>query len=111
MEVSVLSQYQCSPREGHLDAIHRIFWYLKCSIKKKFYGRIPFDSSIPVVDDAIFNPSSKEMWIDFYPDAEETIPHDMPQPRGEAVKTVCYVDADHAGNHVCRNIKEGRKYS
>ena len=28
-EVSVLSQHQCQPREGHLVAVYRVFWYLK----------------------------------------------------------------------------------
>ena len=28
-EVSVLSQHQCQPREGHLAAFYRVFWYLK----------------------------------------------------------------------------------
>ena len=27
-EVSVLSQHLCNPREGHLDAVYRIFNYL-----------------------------------------------------------------------------------
>ena len=34
-EVSVLSQHQCSPRVGHLDAAYRIFWFLKCALAKE----------------------------------------------------------------------------
>ena len=33
MEVSVLSQHQCQPREGHLAAAYCVFWYLKCNLK------------------------------------------------------------------------------
>ena len=28
-KVCVLSQHQCNPREGQLNALYRIFWYLK----------------------------------------------------------------------------------
>ena len=31
--VSMLSQFQCSPLEGHLDALYRIFWFLKSKLK------------------------------------------------------------------------------
>ena len=35
---------------------------------------------------------------EIYPDAEDTLPHNMPEPRGKAVDLTCFVDADHAGN-------------
>ncbi len=106
-EVSVLSQHQCSPREGHLDAVYRIFWFLKCSLKKKQQGRIVFDGSTPFVDEKLFNPTNPEYWYDFYPDAAEGLPHDMPTPRGRSVKLACYVDADHAGNLMTRRSHSG----
>ena len=81
-EVSMILQYQYAHREGHLDDIYRIFWYLQCSLKKKDHGRIVFDASVPRVDDGLFNPTIIEEWWDFYPEAEEIIPHDKPIPRG-----------------------------
>ena len=33
-EVSTLSQHQCSPRIGHLEAVYRVFWYLKYTLGK-----------------------------------------------------------------------------
>ena len=33
-EVSVLSQHQCSPRVGHLEAAYHIFWFLKYALGK-----------------------------------------------------------------------------
>ena len=33
VDVSVLSQHQCQPRKGHLAALYRIFWNLKCKGK------------------------------------------------------------------------------
>ena len=34
-------------------------------------------------------------WHDFYRDAEEAIPGDMPKPRGNPMSTHCFVDASH----------------
>ena len=44
---------------------------------------------------------------DIYPDAEEIIPHDMPEPLGETVDINVFVDADHAGNKVTRRSHTG----
>lgn len=106
-EVSVLSQHQCSPREGHLDATYRIFWYLKCMLKKKHEGRIVFDATMPIVDERLFNPTDAQYWDDFYPEAEEAIPPNMLKPRGKPVYLSCYVDSDHAGNLMTRRSHSG----
>jgi hypothetical protein len=106
-EVSVLSQHQCNPREGQLDAIYRIFWYLKCCLKKKHDGRIVFDGYEPIIDELIFHSESDEVWKDFYPDAEEQLPPNMPEPRGKYIQCGCYVDADHAGNLMTRRSHTG----
>jgi hypothetical protein len=34
--------------------------------------------------------------MDFYPDAEEEIPKDLPAPKGTKIRMTAYVDADHA---------------
>lgn len=106
-EVSVLSQHQCQPRNGHLDAIYRIFWYLKGKLKSKKYGRIVFDGSEPIFDERLFPTFNKNEWNDFYPDAEEAIPPNAPPPRGPPVVTSCWVDADHAGNILTRRSHTG----
>ena len=46
-------------------------------------------------------------WEDFYPDACEPIPLDMPRPRGESVQTHCFVDANHAGDNTNRRSITG----
>ena len=102
-EVSVLSQHQCMPREGHLDAIYRIFWYLK----KVEASRIIFDPSKMDIDERLFNTASVDEWTDFYTDAAEPIPMNAPKPRGLSVKVSCYVDADHAGNRMTRRSHSG----
>jgi hypothetical protein len=46
---------------------------------------------------------SKQM-KEFYPDAEELIPPNAPEPLGKEIQINCFVDADHAGNVVtCRS--------
>ena len=41
-------------------------------------------------------------WEDFYPDACEPIPLDMPIPRGKSLLTHCFIDANHAGDNTTR---------
>ena len=62
-EVSVLSQHQCSPREGQLNALYRIFWYLKCELsrsKNPNTGRLVFDPRYPEVDEQLFPRSNQK---------------------------------------------------
>ncbi len=48
-----------------------------------------------------------EDWRDFYPDAQEPIPTNAPQPLGLAVSTSAYVDADHARDKRTRRSHTG----
>ena len=48
---------------------------------------------IPVIDENMFNGSSKEQFLDHYRDAVEELPDRRPQPQGRMVKVVCFVDA------------------
>ena len=105
-EVSVLSQHQFQPGEGHLAAVYRVFWYLECNIKE-ISGRIFFDSKIPDIEKQIFHPSYKSLWKEFYTYAEEAIPVNAPPPRGKPVYVGCYVDADNAVNLLNRKSHTG----
>ena len=53
-----------------------------------------FDDSEPVFDESRFKIGD---WSEFYPDAEEPIPHNATAGRGHGVFTSCFVDSDHAG--------------
>ena len=46
-------------------------------------------------------------WKAFYPDAQEAIPSNAPEPLGNPVVLSCFVDADHAGNKVTRRSHTG----
>jgi hypothetical protein len=79
-----------APREGLLKAVKRMLAYLKTLPK----GRVIIDTSYPnhseyLVDDL-------PNWKDFYPDAGEEIPTDLPMSNGSKVRMTVYVDADHA---------------
>lgn len=54
------------------------------------------------------HPRDRAVYIkELYPDAEQAIPYDMPEPLGEPVFVTCFVDADHAGNRVTRRSHSG----
>ena len=99
-EVSHLSSYLVSPRQGHLDAVYNIFGYLKRHGRSSLY----FDYSEPNFDP---NKFIKQSWEDFYGDIREEIPPNMPEPLGKAMSLSAFVDADHAGNLVTRRSQTG----
>ena len=46
-------------------------------------------------------------WVDFYKDAKEEIPFDMPEPLGKEVSIHCFVDASHASDVATRRSQSG----
>ena len=106
-EVSVLSSYLVNPRVGHLQQALHIFKYL--DIHKENF--ISFDPTPLVLEEPVNRLESPEerakQMKEFYPDAEESIPLNAPQPLGHAIQINCFVDADHAGNLVTRRSHTG----
>ena len=100
MPCSLMSRYLAQAREGHLNQIFHMFGYLKCHKRSK----LVFDSDMPYVDESSF---TKCDWAEFYPDAKETMPPDMPKPRGKPIIMSCFVDADHAGCKATRRSHTG----
>jgi hypothetical protein len=47
------------------------------------------------------------IWVEFYPDASEDIPKDLPPEKGPRVRMTVYVDADHAHYLVTRRSITG----
>jgi hypothetical protein len=89
------------PREGHLKAFKRILYYLKTFPK----GRVIIDTSYP--DHSVYPVEDHSNWMDFYPDASEEIPKDLPPEKGPRVRMTVYVDADHAHDLVTRSSITG----
>lgn len=102
-EVSLLSAYQASPRQGHLEQLLHIFAFLKKNPKLTLY----FDPTEPVLDPSMFQSDSADAFQEIYRDAHEEIPPHMPEPRGRRVTTTAYVDASHAANKVTRRSHSG----
>ena len=59
------------------------------------------------MDYAIFNDVDRAEWLDFYHDAREEFPIRMPEPLGDPVRMLAYVDANHAGNIKTRRSHSG----
>ena len=100
LETSLLSAHLALPREGHLEQVLHIVGYLK-SHKKM---RILFDCGYPTVKENWFQEYD---WFDFYKDAKEAIPPNMPEARGNSVTLTCFVDAGHANNQKDRRSQTG----
>lgn len=98
--VASLSSYLFQPRQGHLEAVYYMYGYLKA------HGRstMVFDSNYINWRDEDF---TKEDWQDFYPNVEEDIPTNAPEPRGMPVQINVFVDASHARNKVTRRSHTG----
>ena len=73
-----------------MEQVFHIFAYLKHHPR----STMVVDDTIPVFKGERF---VKCDWSEFYPDASEAIPSNMPTPRGKDVTMSCFVDADHAG--------------
>ena len=103
-ELSLLSAYQASPREGHLNQLLRIFAFLKKKPKLSLY----FDPTLPKIDESMFAGASNiDQFKDQYRDAEEEIPDHMPHSRGRPVQIFTFVDASHASNRLTRRSHTG----
>ena len=77
-KVSLISQYLCSPREGHLEAVYQIFAYLKKHPK----STVLFDLKQIPTDESAFPSVTLENWREFYGDLAEELPPHMPEPLG-----------------------------
>lgn len=100
LPVALLAQHLAAPRFGHLQQAYHVLAYLKAHLR----SRIILDDTTPRVDESRF---PKVDWKAFYPDAQEAIPSNAPEPLGKLVVLSCFVDADHAGNKVTRRSHTG----
>ncbi|GKY96005.1 hypothetical protein MPSEU_000561000 [Mayamaea pseudoterrestris] len=98
-EVSMLASHMASPRKGHLDALFHIWAYLKHHSR----SRMVFDSAYKSLQSKDPPPE----WKEFYHDAEERIPVDMPEARGKPVQIICFVDASHGSEKKTRRSRTG----
>jgi len=100
LEISLLSSHLALPRSGHLQQLYHIFGYLKESPRRRLF----FDPDYPKISEDRFQ---KFDWVDFYKDAVEDLPFDMPDPLGRTVEIHCFLDASHASDKVTRRSQTG----
>ena len=77
-EVSMLSQYMVVPRKGHMKQLLHI---VGC-IEKKMKFVLHMDPTFPYTDYNVFM-AKKEDFSEYYRDAEEEKPCNVPRPRGQ----------------------------
>ena len=102
-EISILSQHQAAPREGHMEEILKIISYLKRKPKLTLY----MNPERPRFKDHVMFTSDAKEFKEYYRDAKELMPHRMPEPRGLPVVTSAFVDASHAANKKTRRSHSG----
>ena len=101
VEVSMLASMMALPREGHLEQAFRIFAYLK----NKHNAEMVLDPTIPNIDDSEF---PKHDWSHTpYSSKKESIPGNLPEPRGYGFHIIANVDSDHAGDSITRRSRTG----
>jgi hypothetical protein len=98
---SAMSRVNMLPREGHLKVVKRMLFYLKTFPK----GRVIIGTSYP--DHSMYPVEDHSNWMEFYPDASEEIPKDLPPEKGPRFRITVYVDADHAHDLVTRRSITG----
>ena len=59
-------------------------------------GKLVYDPIKPPANESAFRPNAD--FSDFYGEVEEELPPNMPEPRGNKVTLMAFVDANHAGN-------------
>ena len=101
LETAVMSSHLCLPREGHLEAVYKIFSYLENHLK----SNMVFDPKVVQLDETAFNTTD---WTDsVYGKVTEEIPPNAPEPLGMPVHMTCFVDANHAGDTQTRRSQTG----
>ncbi|MEM7375761.1 MAG: reverse transcriptase domain-containing protein, partial [Bacteroidota bacterium] len=98
--VGTLSRFSAMPRQGHLQGVLRIFSYLRDHRR----SRLVLD---PKVQDWSDFEITAYDWEAQYPDAKETLPPNMPEPRGKPIQTTFFVDAAHATDLATRRSVSG----
>ena len=93
LEMAMLSTCMALPRKGRMEQVYHVFGYLKTHWKRCLF----FDPQHPDIDECAF--STYELY-DFYCVAKEQVSNDMSPPRGRAVSSHCFVDADRPSNTV-----------
>ena len=73
-----MASQMASPWEGHLDALMHIFGFLQINHNLQ----MAYDPLYPTIDMNFFKPNN---WKSFCENVEESIPSNVPEPRGKDI--------------------------
>ena len=101
---TMLARYNNGPREGHLDAMKKLFGYLKGHLK----GKIVYDTRELDTSKATFLEIDKLNWVRMYGEnLEEELPPDMPEPLMREIQITIYFDASFGSDLLTRRSVTG----
>lgn len=107
-EISMLSSYCAAPRVGHLHQLFHVFHYLEHHSKSTLVMDPEYANVDISADEERNSPEHRAgLMKELYPDAEEDVPPDMPEPLGRPVEVNVFVDSDHAGDSITRRSRTG----
>ena len=92
-KVSLLSSHVAFPREGHLNAVVHVMAH----VGVRYDSRLVYDSLYSAIDHSVYK---KCDWSEFYGDAKDAIPVNVPKPQDKDVDIQMFVDSNHAGDKV-----------
>ena len=98
---SAMRMFVMLPEEGNLMAVKRILLFLMAFPK----GMIIVDTSYP--DHSVYPIENHLNWREFYLDAEEEIPNDIPTSKRSKFRMTDFVDVNHAHNLFTRRSITG----
>jgi len=101
-EISLLSQHQASPGEGHMEQVMRIFHCLSEKPKRS----ICVDPGMPAMDFSQFKQDATK-FKECHCDTEEPMPHSQPKPKGKSVMTSGFADAARSAKKRTRRSHTG----
>jgi hypothetical protein len=84
-DVSLLASAMALPSQGHLEVVFHVFAFLK----QWQNARLVFDPTYPDIDHSKFRDHD---WKSTFGDVQESIPLNMPTPRGKEVDLRAFVD-------------------
>ena len=105
-ELSMLSTHQASSHQGHMNQLYHIFAYVKHKLKLTIY----FNEQLPQIDMSWFahGDDPKIFWNQYHNALEEMPPKYLtPEPLGQPIMSVLYVDTSHAANKVTQQSHTG----
>jgi Reverse transcriptase (RNA-dependent DNA polymerase) len=103
LEVSLLSSHLALPWQGHLEQALHIFAYLQIYHNTE----LVLDPSDPVIDETLFERRDWSISEFGHKASTETLPGNMPEPRGQGFVICAKVDADHTGDCVSQRSRTG----